>query len=129
MWCTTILIRRCLLKFFYDERKRNVAMEQDVQKGVEAFRECSGLLTRLEEFDISHMKISPMFQIGQADQVSEFDSTLKRELWFCAHHAIHHNAMILMIANLISDETERNMMLSSFPGDFGLAPATITALK
>jgi hypothetical protein len=45
-------------------------------------------------------------------------STIQRELGFCAHHAIHHMAMIRLIA-------ENHIGLKDLPADFGRAPSTV----
>lgn len=45
-------------------------------------------------------------------------STMERELGFCAHHAIHHMAMIRIIA-------VHHAQLDNLPPDFGRAPSTV----
>ncbi|KAI2493112.1 hypothetical protein MHU86_21417 [Fragilaria crotonensis] len=45
-------------------------------------------------------------------------STMERELGFCAHHAIHHMAMIHIIA-------VHHAQLDNLPPDFGRAPSTV----
>jgi hypothetical protein len=45
-------------------------------------------------------------------------STMERELGFCAHHAIHHMAMIRIIA-------VHHAKLDNLPPDFGRAPSTL----
>lgn len=46
-----------------------------------------------------------------------FQSTIGRELGFCTHHAIHHNALIKTIATTLAIDK----LLAK---DFGLAPST-----
>jgi len=114
---------------YYDGRKRNVDMEKNVLVGVDAFRECYSLLQEVDTQEAYSIQVIPVFQIGQSDETSQLASSLDRELWFCAHHAIHHNAMIMMISNLVKNEPERKLLLETIPEGFGLAPATKSSLE
>ena len=58
---------------------------------------------------------------GDATDESALPSTLDRELGFCAHHAIHHLAMVKII---VDNNTIANDPLD-LPPDFGRAPSTI----
>lgn len=59
---------------------------------------------------------------GGSESESALPSTIGRELGFAAHHAIHHMAMIKIIATnpIIGDLNEDEL-----PADFGKAPSTI----
>jgi hypothetical protein len=57
---------------------------------------------------------------ADADAEMDLSSTIGRELGFAAHHAIHHLAMVKIIAihTLGLDENE-------LPNGFGMAPSTV----
>jgi hypothetical protein len=59
---------------------------------------------------------------GDSESESALPSTIARELGFAAHHAIHHMAMIKIIATNpnIGDLDEKEL-----PANFGKAPSTI----
>ena len=57
---------------------------------------------------------------GDATDESALPSTLDRELGFCAHHAIHHLAIVKIII-----ATNNNNSQLDLPPDFGRAPSTI----
>jgi len=53
---------------------------------------------------------------------SEFDSNVRRELFFCTHHAIHHNAFIKVLTLEMGIE-------EVCPAEMGLAPSTISFMN
>ena len=60
---------------------------------------------------------------GDAADESALPSTVDRELGFCAHHAIHHLAMVKII--VANNTTIANDDPLDLPPDFGRAPSTI----
>lgn len=60
------------------------------------------------------------FLAGQDSAEFELSSTLARELGFSVHHAIHHMAMVKIIAL-----NQGGLDRSDLPSDFGRAPSTV----
>jgi len=65
------------------------------------------------------------FILSGDGETSIFDSTEAREMWFVAHHALHHQFTIKSIIKEIKDEPTRALLEDCLPGNFGKAPATV----
>lgn len=104
----------------YDQRERDVRVEQDPVHALAATRQ---LLARLRDIDPSALEQPVMarcevsYESGDAPVTA---STVGRELVYAIAHGIHHYAMISVIARL------QNIGL---PEDFGVAPSTVAHLK
>lgn len=68
---------------------------------------------------VSFMLMADADSAGCPDGEAVFDSTFGREIAFAAHHAIHHNAYLMLS---LGDAV-------TFPPGFGLAPSTAAHLK
>jgi hypothetical protein len=63
------------------------------------------------------LPVQANFVLSAEGEQAALPSTLGRELGFCTHHAIHHNALIKVIATWMKIEKQ-------LPKGFGLAPST-----
>lgn len=99
----------------YDRRERNVPMETCRRTAVEEIRGVMRDLERAtESASGSHVTVRLMLTADGTE--GDFRSTLGREIAFASHHAVHHHAMIQVIANELG---------LSVPEGFGKAPATL----
>ncbi|KAG0232860.1 hypothetical protein BGW42_007869 [Actinomortierella wolfii] len=110
----------------YDKRSRDVPMETDITVAIKVLK---GLQDLLHEFDPSNTEskmtnrpsldhpISLMATIDPAYAPVPFHSTLGRELWFCALHAVHHFAMVKVICGEFG--------MHDLAAGFGVAPSTL----
>ncbi|KAJ1649949.1 hypothetical protein IWQ61_009114 [Dispira simplex] len=107
------------IAIFYDKRQRQVPTESHTEVAEEQMRE---LVHALRQFhQVCPVPLDTMVVVkAQIDSHSEhhvsLPSTLRRELWFCTHHAIHHYAII----KTLSIEFEVPVT-----ADFGIAPSTL----
>lgn len=108
----------------YDLRVRGGTLETDVN---EATKRIDSLWQILEEMksvqneSIPDNEVNASFMLSSSSGTEfKLKSTMGRELGFAAHHAIHHLAMVKIIAThtLGMEEDE-------FHPDFGKAPSTI----
>lgn len=101
----------------YDHRHREVPMETQRAAALGAIQRLSG---RLGEFGADQLgaPVRVRVMLSGAGDEAELSSTLARELFFAAHHAIHHHAMIKAIA--------AEFACACGP-EFGVAPSTIHA--
>lgn len=98
----------------YDRRERNVPMETSTSAALEAIERAVRRLLAVPAAMADEPAVIRVM-VGCDGGECEFHSTIGRELAFAAHHAVHHHAMIKVIA----DETG---IVS--PAGFGLAPST-----
>lgn len=105
--------RGCVID--YDRRARNVPMETSRHA---ALGEIRGVMRALrlahEKGSARAVRVRVMLTADGAER--EFDSTLGREIAFASHHAVHHHAMIAVIAGEMGVRT---------PTGFGKAPSTL----
>ena len=113
----------------YDIRIRGGNDEHDMDAAEERIRKVSTVFS--DEIDrlvkakhISNTPVVACFLLS-GDSTDEFllPSTIERELGFCAHHAIHHLAMVKIIT------LQTLELLPSLPEGFGMAPSTIVHEK
>lgn len=101
----------------YDQRKRGTDIESDRAAAAAMLR---GLRSRIADLDDTQLNFSVRIRVLPAPGAAEVDleTSLGRELAFVTHHAVHHHAIIRVIA------AEQGVDL----GDaFGRAPATVQA--
>ncbi|KAL7538506.1 hypothetical protein ACHAXR_008602 [Thalassiosira sp. AJA248-18] len=107
----------------YDLRVRGGTLEKDLDMSRQRLVDVVDVFQTLETQDesVSMIPITAHFNLS-ADSDAEIGlpSTVGRELGFAAHHAIHHMAMVKIIAvqTLGFDEGE-------LPHGFGRAPSTL----
>lgn len=99
----------------YDHRQREVPMETSRAAAISAIRAMNDSLVSIgPEADGQPVRVRLMLSGDGA--LGAFTSTLGRELAFAAHHALHHHAMMRVIAD------EFGVVC---PPDFGKAPSTV----
>ena len=105
-----------------DEHDMDAAKER-IQRVSTLFRnEIDKVLVGNEESSTSNIPVMACFFLsGDSDDEFLLPSTLERELGFVAHHAIHHLAMVKIIAI----DTLRLLPPDGLPDGFGKAPSTI----
>jgi hypothetical protein len=125
----------------YDERVRGNPVETDLDH---ALKEINDLDNELERWATESegeeekeggqgiqnsspqgnqlVKVAFSMSVDSSSQFTVFNSTLSRELAFASHHALHHLAMMKIIATSNDEIGLRN---KEFPGGFGKAPATV----
>ncbi|MBI1300705.1 MAG: hypothetical protein GC137_03510 [Alphaproteobacteria bacterium] len=89
----------------YDNRKRNLQLETSRQ---EALTSTETLIAQFETEAFSEQTIALQSIVDPESPKIEISSTVSRELFYLVDHAIHHMAIIKMIAethNLSFDET------------------------
>jgi uncharacterized damage-inducible protein DinB len=98
----------------YDHRERNVPMETDRAEALEAIHRVARRLRAVRAVVADEPAVVRVMVTCDGAQC-EFRSTVGRELAFAAHHAVHHHAMMKVIADELA---------VSSPAGFGLAPST-----
>ncbi|KDN49409.1 hypothetical protein RSAG8_02111, partial [Rhizoctonia solani AG-8 WAC10335] len=98
----------------YDIRIRDTPMETSIAAGLEAFREVIEQLEDISKYTPEDLPVILTSDTGPCQQV--LNTTFGRELWFVSLHAIHHWAMVRVIAG------EQDLKVDT---DFGMAPSTI----
>lgn len=100
----------------YDRRERDVPMETEPARALEAIAMIRARLGAVRDESLQAPVRVRVMLTGDG-LYAELRSTLGRELAFAAHHAVHHHAMLVTIAQELGLHTE--------PG-FGRAPSTIS---
>ncbi|MCK0746000.1 DinB family protein [Chromohalobacter nigrandesensis] len=98
----------------YEYRERNPELEQDPDKALVHMRRLIERLEQVDAFDTSTRLVHLRYQAG--DQDWPLTSSLERELTFMTSHAIHHMAIIALLADSQGIET---------PQTFGVHPSTL----
>ncbi|BGP18927.1 hypothetical protein JCM10213_005487 [Rhodosporidiobolus nylandii] len=110
------------LRLSYDNRARNVAAETSHAAAVRQFEDLQERLERL----VGGAKADGRGRIGAEREIRleavtpvkvEVGTTFARELWFASFHAVHHFALIRVIAC--------GELGLTVPDDFGVAPSTL----
>lgn len=110
----------------YDRRERGRADENNWDAAHDRLQTIAGLIEDLSsaasDSIMSSRPIGAMFMLsGDSNAEFRMHSSVERELGFAAHHAIHHLAMVKIIAtNQVGKLKE-----SDLPTDFGRAPSTV----
>lgn len=102
-------------KIDYDHRERNVPMETSRDAAMIEIKGVVRDLGRVQAGD-SDRPVRVRLMLAADGTEREYESTLGREIAFASHHAVHHHAMIEVIAA---------EMGASTPEGFGKAPATL----
>lgn len=99
----------------YDRRERNVPMETCRRT---ALAEIRAVMQELEQAhqERSRADVTVRVMLSADGAERDFRSTLGREIAFASHHAVHHHAMIQVIAGELGIRA---------PDGFGKAPATL----
>jgi hypothetical protein len=111
----------------YDLRERDTVDEHDWVAADARIHRVGALL---EDLSKTHSIIVPnqpvdAFFMLSGDSSTEYclPSTIARELGFAAHHAIHHMAMVKIIA---TNPAVGGLKDADLPADFGRAPSTVS---
>lgn len=111
----------------YDLRERGGSDESDMDAAEDRIIRVEQLLreqaTRQEQqaVDTVDTEVDAFFMLsGDHPEEFQLSSTIQRELGFAVHHAIHHMAMVKIIA-----EQTLQLPPELLPLDFGKAPSTI----
>jgi len=122
-------------KIHYDLRARGGASESDMNEASNRIAKLSDTLETLCQdytFEVDSPNNAPEEMIHGSRSVmanfmltgdgveEELTSTIGRELGFAAHHAIHHMALIKIIAL-----NHAELTMDDLPADFGRAPSTV----
>ena len=100
----------------YDARDRNIRLQSEVTYGSIATCDVLRILKRYTNETLAH-ECKVINSVGySSSQPSTFDSNVSRELAYCAGHAIHHYALISVMARLMD---------AKLPEQFGVAPSTV----
>lgn len=114
----------------YDLRVRGGTLEKDFKEATKRIESVHQILHELQGTPshkdnkslllLGSHPVNASFMLSSNDgQEMELKSTVGRELGFAAHHAIHHLAMVKVIAfQTLGFEA------SDLPSDFGMAPST-----
>ncbi|KAJ1647337.1 hypothetical protein J3B02_005387 [Coemansia erecta] len=105
----------------YAARHRNKDIETHVESGMDAILDVSDpqLTICLELLESDYLSLHTPIRVIDtlpSGVESALMSTLGRELWFCTHHMIHHNAVI---ASLLYEAGHAP------PPEFAYAPSTV----
>lgn len=114
----------------YDHRVRGGSVETCPSA---ASRCISSLLQQLRELprgrELRKESIGATFVLALegAREEHEFESNLERELFFCCHHGIHHDAMIQLILRGMGEKGE--VAIRQAGSGLGVAPSTLEHLQ
>ncbi len=112
----------------YDLRVRGGTLEKDVNETRKRINSVMDVFNDMKKAKpnnsdvVNNVKVNAAFMLSSdaSDDEMELESTIERELGFCAHHAIHHMAMVKVIATQTLGVREDEL-----PLDFGKAPSTV----
>jgi hypothetical protein len=109
----------------YDVRKRGGSDEHDMDAAADRIRhveaQLEGLSSNPTYVSVMHHSVDACFMLsGDSKQEFKLPSTVAREMGFAAHHAIHHLALVRIIAT-----NTAGLSPSELPSDFGRAPSTV----
>lgn len=123
----TAALDASILDIHYDLRQRGRADEYDwdaAWRRLELVSDKIALLTGWAEqgVPVSHPLRVHFMLAGNSELEYPMKTTVARELGFAAHHAIHHMAMIKIIA---TSPRVGQLDEDQLPADFGRAPSTV----
>ncbi|CAM9154028.1 unnamed protein product [Phaeothamnion confervicola] len=99
----------------YDQRDRGGNLESDPALALAAIDDLQRMLHAASPVSLRR-PCRPFFMLSETgSDEHEFSSNLERELFFCVHHGMHHDAMIGIILREWGHEPREG---------FGLAPST-----
>ena len=100
----------------YDHRERDTDVEKQRRIAMDTIDTLCALL-QATPVEAADRLVTVRVMLSPDGQETELTSSFARELAFATHHAIHHNAMLAVIA--------REMGIT-LPSDFGKAPSSIS---
>lgn len=101
----------------YDLRERQPGLETSPVQALDKIRSIEGSISALDEDRLAR-RVNLSAGVGD-EAVHLCESTVARELYYVTAHAIHHYALIAVIANHLELE---------LPENFGVAPSTVAYL-
>jgi hypothetical protein len=104
----------------YDLRKRGGDDENDLVEAEKRILGVVNVLKNLEVQEIVSRPIQAYFMLSGDPHEFQLPTTIEREMGFAAHHAIHHMAMVKIIATQTVGLSKEELS-----PDFGRAPSTI----
>jgi hypothetical protein len=108
----------------YDVRDRGGADEYDMDAAASRIlrieAQLEGVASTPTYICVSHPIRACFMLSGDSESEYHLPSTIARELGFAAHHAIHHLAMVRIIATNTAGLSDLEL-----PQDFGRAPSTV----
>lgn len=114
----------------YDHRERGGTIETDPKAALELIVSLQSTLEQLprsskEPEALRAISVTPAFVVDAGEGKGEhvFESNLERELFFCCHHGVHHDAMIRLILQRMDSDGARSAL-----GDKDLGVAAGTAV-
>jgi hypothetical protein len=108
----------------YDQRERGTNDEQDFLLAIARIDRVRAMLEQISNspLDPNQPVLACFMLSGDSQSESRLPSTIGRELGFAAHHAIHHLAMVKIIA---TNPKIGGLESRDLPPEFGRAPSTI----
>lgn len=111
----------------YDIRERGGSDEHDIDAAEHRIERAIQVLSEIEKQNedsstdsLSSMNVNACFMLSGDPEEFRLPSTIRREMGFSAHHAIHHMALVKIIAIQTLRIPEE-----ALPSDFGRAPSTV----
>ena len=105
----------------YEDRERDVRIESDPAHAILCIKK---VIERLKHISLVDLDAPVEVKADSASPDKEFpiwsDSTVRRELQFILHHAVHHYALISIICKLAGFQPDT---------EFGIAPSTLRYQK
>ena len=81
----------------YDERSRHNDIEVNLQTGLASIEALDEALSALDSATALQAPITVAFMGDTTGSTYAMESTMERELSFCAHHAVHHLSMMKLM--------------------------------
>ena len=100
----------------YDMRSRGTELEHNRNTATRVLMELSAGLQQVEASSLNR-GVLVSFVLTRGGEETVLQSTIARELAFCAHHAVHHNYVMRLIADELG-------IAASVCSTFGFAPST-----
>ncbi|KAJ2830643.1 hypothetical protein IWW50_000138 [Coemansia erecta] len=100
----------------YAHRERNPFTESTVNGGQSSIASTIVAVKQLRQHEAEIPRFITISDTMPGGAVASFMSTVDRELWFCIHHMIHHNAIIASLMFELGLDP---------PTEFAYAPSTI----
>lgn len=115
----------------YDLRKRGDIDEHDIEAATNRIKRVDAVFDHIQDYNsssssdkvVNHPVQACFMLSGDSNEEFMLPSTVARELGFAAHHAIHHMALIRVMATTAGGLIELDD--SDLPVDFGRAPSTL----
>ena len=100
----------------YDHRGRNREIETSIETARSTTQDVFGALTVIAD-DVFSQECTVVYSVGYGEtEAQAVRSVVARELMFCVGHAIHHYAILKLLADA---------RVVTLPNKFGIAPSTL----